>query len=762
MEKDIMKILRSYLRYWYLFLIGGAICVALAFLYIRYEVVPQYYISGKILLNDKEQGNGASGTESLSNLGLIKMSRNIQDEIGVFQSYDLMAITLEELGLGVGYYAQGRFGDVELYGEALPFKVQLYDSLPILQYGKVGNISILDEQTYKLDTFDSEDQVKSMTYNFGKIISTPSGSFSVEWNSNDGDFISKAPISIVFRNVENMAMGYSQNLTVFPVSAEGGGLLEVSLTDAIPQRGVDLINKHIEVYARKSAENKNVLANTTLELVDQRLELLTGELGNAERDVEVFKRSNNLTNVEADASRFVTLADEASRELITVRAEIDAIKSLEMNVEQSNLESSSVVTSFNIQNPSLISLLSKYNEQLYSRKAMIRNTGQSNPLLVELDRQLRDMKTTILNNVQSIKSSLLKTERDILNKSNQYKSKISSVPTAERTLFDINRDQSIKQQLYLYLLQKREEEALSISAPFSDTRIIETPRSTSYPISPNKTSIYLGAMLFGLFVPFVFVFVKQNLNTKVGSTDDIKALTDTMILGSIASSKHKETIVVSENNVSAASELFRLMRFNLKFISKGEDKQVIMVTSGKKGEGKTFISVNLGASLAITGKKVVVLGFDLRAPRLMKDVGLQYKHGITDYIVDRQVEVTDIIVRYKGNPNLDFIASGTIPPNPGELMLSDRVSELIAILKQTYDYIIIDTPPIGKVADAFSLRNYVDSTLYIVRSNYTTKSEIKGINDITLNKKLDQVMIVFNDVKFDKSSTYGYGEKLGK
>ncbi|MGE5944863.1 MAG: polysaccharide biosynthesis tyrosine autokinase, partial [Flavobacteriales bacterium] len=322
---------------------------------------------------------------------------------------------------------------------------------------------------------------------------------------------------------------------------------------------------------------------------------------------------------------------------------------------------------------------------------------------------------------------------------------------------EINRDQGLKQNLYLYLLQKREEEALSMISPFSDTRIIETPQATNYPVSPNKLAIYLGAFLFGLFVPFVWIFAKQNLNTKIATPEDIKELTDAMVLGSIANSKQKETIVVGENNVSPASELFRLLRFNLKFISKGESKQVIMVTSGKQGEGKTFISINLGVSLAITGKKVAILGFDLRAPRLMKDLGLKYTYGITDYIVDHTIEVNNILVPHKDVDNLHFIGSGTIPPNPGELMLSDRVNELLTTLKKDYDYVIIDTPPIGKVADAYSLRNYVDSTLYVVRSNYTSKAEIKAINEITESKKLESLMIVLNDMKIERYGEYSYG-----
>jgi tyrosine-protein kinase Etk/Wzc len=758
MEKDILKIIAGYLKYWYLFLIGGAICVALAFLYIRYKVVPEYSIAGKILLNDKEQGGAASGAEAFGDLGLLKVSRNITDEIGILQSYDLMKSSVKELGLSVGYFVEGRFSEVEIYEKNLPFRVILNDSLPI-KYGTVGSIVITDANFYKFNIVNATGDTKTATYAFGEEIKTPFGTFSIVLNSEIKE-TNSGPIFVEFRDIDAMATNYNKKLLVNPVSEDGGGLLQMSLTDAIPQRGVDLINTLIAVYARESAENKNMLAKTTLKIIDERLDLLTSELGSAEKDVEVYKQSNQLTDVSTDAARFMQLADETERELSLLRSQINALSSLESSVAQSNNQTS--INSFNVQNPIIIGLISQYNEQLQKRQSLVRATGAGNPQLVAIDRQLQDLKSGIQGNVQSVKSVIMNEQNSLMGKSSGYRSRVSTVPTAERALLEINRDQGLKQSLYLYLLQKREEESLSMTSPFSDTRIIETPQATSFPVSPNKISIYLGAFLFGLFVPFAWIFAKENLNTKITTPEDIKALTDTMLLGSIASSKQKETIVVSENNVSPASELFRLMRFNLKFISKGESKQVIMVTSSKQGEGKTFISINLGTSLAITGKKVVILGFDLRAPRLMKDIGLSYTHGITDYIVDHNLDIKSIIVPYKNIDNLHFIGSGTVPPNPGELMLSDRVRELIDTLKNHYDYVIIDTPPIGKVADAFSLRNYVDSTLYIVRSNYTSKSEIKIINEITESKKLDSLMIVLNDVKMDKYGeySYGYGKKV--
>ena len=756
MEKNIIKILANYLRYWYLFLISAIICLILASMHIRYSIIPEYYISGRILLNDKEEGSG-EGLESFSNLGLIKNSRNIQDEIGVLRSYDLMRQAINELGLSVGYYVEGRFDEVEVYKKSVPFKVVLNDSMPLLNYGTLGNIVIIDEFSYNIETINDDESVKKSTHNFGEKVTTDFGEFHLEILSKNLDFKEQTPVIVRFRSIDAIATGYSNKVNIYNVFESGGGLLEISLTDAIPQRGVDIINKLIEVYAQNSADNKNFLAQSTLKLINERLELLTKDLNTAERGVENFKQRNDLTDVSSDASRFVGLADEVDVQLTDLRTEISTLNSLENSLNQSSGSSFSPISTYNIQSPVLTGSIFTYNTEVQNRKNLINASGTGNPMLPEIERQLTESKNLILQNVRNIKEQLTKSQRDLINKLSQYRSKISSVPTAERALLEINRDQGIKQSLYLYLLQKREEEALSISVPFSDTRIIDKPKATSYPINGSKMPIYLGALLFGIFIPFVWVFTKNMLNTKVLEKEDIEAVTGNSILGKIANNQTKEVVVVTGNNTTPVAELFRLMRHNLKFLFQGKNNQVIMVTSGKQGEGKTFVSINIAASLALTGKKAIVLGFDLRVPKLMKDMGLNYEYGLSDFIVDSKINSEEIIIPYTGEKNLFFIGSGTIPPNPGELMLNERVGELIQELKKKYDYIIMDTPPIGKVADAYALSPFVDSTLFVVRYNYTKKEELKVINEIEKNKRLKSLMIVFNDVKIDKSGVYSYG-----
>ena len=762
-EKDIGKIVADYLRYWHLFAIGVVVCIAFAFLYLRYHVTPEYGIRGKILLNNKVGGEELSGAESMGNLGLVKQSRNIQDEIGVLQSFDLMKITLDELVMEVAYYMEGRFSEVEVYQKDLPFYIVLQDSVALQQYGTLGHLLVIDDSKFQLEGKDANGRSQKMTHYFGEEISTPFGKFSLELNSEKPFNKLQKPILIKFKNLQKLASEYNQKLKANPVDKNGEGLLEIYLTDAIPRRGVDVLNKLIEVYARKSVEHQNTLASSTLELIDGRLGLLTGELSGVEKDVESYKQSNNLTDVSSDAERFVQLAGEADRALASIRADLDALNTLENNLEQSTTESFFVISSFSIQNPILLGLITQHNELQQNRKSLLRTTQAGNPLVIEIDKQLFDLRSTLLANVRSIKLGLVKSERSLLNNAKKYKSKISRVPTAERALLEINRDQGIKQNIYLYLLQKREEEALSINAPFSDMRVIEKPRAGNVAVSPQKMPIYSGAMLLGLFVPFLLVFFKHKLSTKIQSVDDIAGLTDVLVLGSVAQSTEKEVIVVAENNVTPIAEMFRLLRFNLKFVSNEKENQVIMITSSKRGEGKTFVTINLGVSLALTGKKVALLDFDLRAPKLISDIGVSSPTaGITDYIVNPKLKASDLVVPVQSQENLVCIGAGSTAPNPGELMLSGRIENLFDDLKKSFDYILIDTAPIGKVADAFSLSPYVDTTLYIVRQDFSNKTELKILDEISVSKKLNPIMVVFNDMKMEKYNSYGYGTDLRK
>jgi len=749
-NKDLKKTLSGYLKYWYLFLAFIALFVVLAYLYIRYETIPEYRISTVILVQDKDKGSATSDLEAFSDLGLIKSTSNVENEIGILKSSNIMEKALANLSMGVTYFAQGSIDDVDLYSENLPILIEILDSTTI-RYNIPVVLTLKNDEEVGIKRLEDESEFKF--YKFNDTINKPYGSFRIVKKMQQQTEFIEDNILFQFTDIEALAEGLAEKLDVEYVN-ERGGLLELSLLDPIPQRGKAILNELIKVYEQEGINYRNQLALKTISMIDERLQLLTGELTDVEKNVEQFKQKNDLTNVSSDAEILIQQASEYNSQLAEFETQIDVLNSIESYLRGSNGDNTMVPSSLNIQDPTLVGLISRFNDLQLQKRRMLETTPAGNPLVVDIQRQLTTLKSNILENLSNIKRGLDITKNNLQANSYRFQSRISKVPTVERGLTEINRQQSTKQGLYLFLLQKREEEALSIAAPVSNTRIVDEPRAGAFPVSPNKTSIYLGSVLLGLFLPFSFIYVKDLLDDKVQTTNDIEELTDTPILGQIALNETNETIVAKEKSSTPIAELFRLIRFNLKFITSGNENKVILVTSGDKGEGKTFFSTNLGVSLASSGSKVVVLGFDLRAPKLMSYIGLSDDYGITDYLVNDNIAVQDLFLSHPDLENITFIGSGRIPPNAGELMLHDKIGVLIGELRTLFDYVIIDTAPVGKVADIFALGPFADATLYVVRCNRSKKDSLKEIDKIYRGDKLKSPMIVLNGVKI--RDTYGY------
>ncbi|MRI02107.1 polysaccharide biosynthesis tyrosine autokinase [Kriegella sp. EG-1] len=750
---NIKKIMARYLKYWYLFAIGIFLSLLAAFLYVRYKAVPQYRISSTVLVRDKDKGSTFNGDESLGDLGLLKPSGNIEDQIGILSSSSLMEKVLLELDLIAQYKVDGKIKDIEVYGKNIFFNVKLTEGSQAPGYPEPISIIVQDSTHYLLKDFDRNEGLRTATHQFGDTITTHGGSYQVVRNWADtADKFNQKPVYVSFVDLEQAAVDYSSGMSIEPAN-DTGSLLAISLLDAIPARGKDIVRTLIEIYADESVKYQNQMAIGTIEIIDERLKTLTGEISDVERDIATYKRQNDLTNVSSDAAVYLQSAQQSNRELEEYQVQIDILNSLDSYLNRTGTNEL-VPSSLNIQDPTLSGLISQFNQKQLEKKTLLRTTPSDNPLVVNLDRSLSDIRANILENLRNVKNGLVIAQNNVRKNIGRSRAQIAKVPTAESALLSINRDQGIKQELYLYLLQKREEEALSLEAPISNTRIIDTPKASRFPVSPNKMAIYLGSFILGLFVPFAFVFTKNLLVNKIQDREDIEALTKAPILGEIAHSKDEQTLVVSKNNTEAVAELFRLMRFNLKYLTAGRPDKVILITSGNKGEGKTFFTINLAASLALSGKKVIALGFDLRAPKLLNKLNLQSQTGITDFIIDKNNSIKDILVEVPEIRDFHVIGAGPIPPNTGELMLHERIGTLIEELKKTYDYILIDSAPVGKVSDAFALASYVDASIYIVRKNVSGNKELDVLNNIFEEQKLKLPMVVLNDT--EAANNYGY------
>ena len=746
---DVLSVMRKYLRHWYWFVLSLVLCSLGAYLYLHYAT-PQYSVRGTLLIREEGNRQQFASQGPFSELDIFRTSKNIDNEIEILRSKTLMQRALEDLGLHATYYVRGRIRDVEVYGKKSPIKT-IISQLDSTAYGK--SITIRPEgNKFELVEEDEAGNITKSTHSFGQAIQKPYATFTVVANITP---IRNQEIAIVFHDIRKLAESYNQKLMVGTVNTNAS-VLAVSLVDAVPHKGVDILTKLITRYNEEAIEDKKQIAAYTIEFIDERLTYLTSELSDVEKDVERYKRQNELTDVSSETQLYLQRASEYNKQLADFAIQIEVLTSIQSYLlKESKL--GLVPSSLSIQDPTLMGLISKFNELQLERERMLRTTQPNNPIVLSISEQLQNLRSNILENLRNIKSGLLITQENLQNKSEQFESRIQQVPMIERELLEINRQQGIKQQLYLFLLTKREESGLSLASTTANSRVIDPPRAGDLPVSPKKRQIMLLAVLLGLGLPFTFIYVKELLNNKVRERKDVENATQAPILGEITRSKHQTPLVVVGGNQTPVAEMFHLIRYNLQFAALGNENKVLLVTSSRSGEGKTFFSINLGATLASVGKKVVIVSLDLRKPMLMQYMQLPGNHGVSDYVISDTFSAEALSVPVPNVPGLFAIGTGLPPPNPGELITNPRIASLFSELREHFDLVIVDTSPVGLVADAFALAPYIDSTIYLVRYDYTYKEQLAIVDDIYQSKKLNHPMLVLNDAKKKNSYRYGYG-----
>lgn len=747
-EIDLKSILQKYLRNWYLFVAGLLMCLGLAFMYLRYST-PEYLISSTVLIKDDKKGADLGGSSMFGDLGMFQSSKSFSNEIEVLRSKDLMHRVLKELSLYASFYKKGNVKTTEIYGQTLPLKL-IMGELDSAAFDKIITLYIKNNNSFEIE----EDGVEERSlHQFGQEIIKPYGTFTViaQTGINDED-----KIKIKFHDIRKLANRYHKQLKIEPVNKEATVLM-LSMAHAVPEKSKDIIGKLIELYSKEAIEDKNQVAASTMEFIDDRLSYLTTELTAVEKDVEEYKRKNQLTNVSSEATLYMERASEYNKQLAEFEIQMDVLNSIESYLKNQNEQLELVPSTLNLQDPTLSGLIARYNELQLERNRMLRNTPANHPLVQNLSDQLNNLRLNILENIRNIQKGIMITRDNLKASSSRFESRIQQVPSIERELLEISRQQGIKEGLYLYLLQKREESALSLAATVANSRMIDVPMAGDEPVKPKRLLIYLLALILGLGIPIGFIYVKDLLSTKVQELSEVKKATNTPVLGEIAKTTGADQIVVTRNSRDPVAEMFRLIRTNLQFATLGKDNRVILITSSMSGEGKSFFCLNLAATLALTGKRTIVLDFDLRKPGLSNDVGLFNGTGITTYLAS-EANSMEMIKPDEVAQNLFVLRSGPVPPNPAELMLLPKIGDLIEDLKMSFDYVIIDTSPVGLVADALSLTSYVDSSIYLLRYNYTYKEQIKIIDDIYRQQKLRQPMIVANGARIGGNGNgYGYG-----
>lgn len=767
---NIQEILFRYLIHWPWFVVSVIVCVALAWGYLRLTT-PVYNISATVLIKDEKKGGGANMSSELEKMGLngfVSSSSNIENEIEVLKSRTLAREVVSSLGLFVTYMDEDKFPNKELYRTS-PVLVSLTpqeaDRLP-----QTMEIDMLLQPAGAMDV-----QVKVGKKEYRKHLEKlpavfPTDEGTVAFFANNDTLSSLRPESVTTeRHITAyinrpfaVAKGYAGSLLITPTS-KATSVVTVSLKNSNTQRGKDYIDKLLEMYNINANNDKNEVAQRTGEFIDERIDIISKELGSTERDLENFKRSAGITDLTSEAQIALTGNAEYEKKRVENQTQINLVMDLKKYLQGSEYEV--LPANVGLQDAGVAGAIDRYNEMVAERKRLLRTSTESNPAIVNLTTSIRAMRSNIQTTLDATLKGLEITKADLIREASRYSRRISDAPTQERQFVSIARQQEIKSGLYLMLLQKREENAIVLAAIANNAKIIDEAQADSTPISPKRMTIYLAALVFGIGIPVGVIYLIGLTKFKIEGRADVEKLTSLPVVGDIPLADEKMgAIAVFENQNNLMSETFRNVRTNLQFMLEN-GKNVILVTSTVSGEGKSFISANLAISLSLLGKKVVIVGLDIRKPRLNKVFNLPKKeYGITQFLTNSTVNLMDLVHHSDINKNLYILPGGTVPPNPTELLARDGLEKAVEILRKNFDYVILDTAPVGMVTDTLLIGRVADLSVYVCRADYTRKTEFTLINELAENNKLPNLCIVINGLDLQKKKYgyyYGYG-KYGK
>ncbi len=740
-----------YVPYWPLFLILFVLFFGAAWVYVKYQT-PVYEIGAKVLFKDEKKG--AEGSKALEDLNIISPKKIVENEIEVLKSKPVINRVVTTLNLYAPISENSKFGKKSAYSSS-PVSVQLQNPDSLRPVEKVNF-----EYNYKTATVVMD----GVSYSIDKWYATSYGNLQfVKSPAYKGaDDVTKFYFSLVpIKNVANSISGRLDVTTPNKLAS----IVELKLKDEVPERGENILNAVIDSYNAALNTEKTELADNTLKFIDDRLAKVKNDLDSIERKKKEFRTATGSIDIGAQGQMLLDNVSYADKKLSEVNMQLSMLNQVELYVQTKDPSGRLVPSTMGINDPVMSSLVNNlYQTEMDYNKA--KNVdGENNPSTLALANQLEKMRPSILENIQSQKRSLQASRASVSATNGQFNSMLRAIPDAQRRLIQIEREQKIESGIYEILLQKREDAALSqVSTTESNSRVVDRAEASEAPVSPKKKLIYLSALLIALFSGIGIVFVKEKAGNKIMFRHDIEDLTELPIIGEIAAEATRNPIVIDDRRKTVIAEQFRKLRVSLNYIGVNSKRKRILVTSSISGEGKSFIATNLAISLAITGKKVVLLDFDLNNPSLNNKLNIKGQKGITDYLLDG-MEVDDIIMQTDLHPNLSLISTGKLPFNPSELIMSSNVEKLFDYLDTKFDYIVIDTAPVVPVTDAYLLSKYCDATLFIVRHNYSPKILVEMFDENNKLNKLKNAAIVFNGVKprgFGKQSySYGYGYTSG-
>lgn len=751
---DFTLFLLECLTHWKWFLLSLFIVLGLATLYTLRQV-PTYNVQALVLMVDKY--SKAESDVLMQSLSITSGVDNIFNEIEVMRSRRIIKKAVDDLDLYASYSSKGSLRNTPLYNNS-PFVIAPDSTTDINQLETDINITLhcpdaegnyLITAIYKFD--EEKKKIEFSTASFPYTAYIPAvGTFVISqvsgYETIDNDLL------INIRNPKEVARKIAKDLDISQYD-KNTLLLNISYDTPIVKMGCDIINRVVFYYNEEAISEKNRSAHNTELFINNRLIAIQKELSSVEEKVEQYRTERGLTDISSEAQMYLQQTGEQDKE----RSELDIQLSLVEHVEKFLSEPSYIyapIPTLGIDDAGLRQVIADYNKAIAEREKLLSTSSESNPVVIEYTENIRALKANVLQAVASTRKSIELRKKDINRTELEIERKIRNVPQYERELTDIMRQQRIKENLFVFLLEKREENALTQSLAIGDARIINEPDKTEL-VAPQKAKIFAGAFIIALLIPALIVFLKRVLFPAFQDKTELERITNLPVLAELPHNAQDDFFVIRERSNDASSELFRLLRNNLQFLFTSPDKKVVMVTSSVSSEGKTFVSSNLAISFALTGKKTILIGLDIRRPKAAHHFGLSNKMGIVNYLSGQENDIDKLIQPSGVTSNLDILPGGPVPPNPNELLLNPQLDKLMAELRERYDYIIIDSAPIGLVSDSFLINRIVDVNLFVTRAGYTSRNHIAALNNIAGSNKLKSIYLCINDVDMS-THTYSY------
>lgn len=763
---DLKRTLSLYLKKWPWFFLSIVVCAATAFFYLRYQTPLYESVANIMLISEQDQSSPGAVFNDLSMFSESEDAK-VEDEILVLTSRGVVEEVVKTLHLNLQYFTKGHILESEIYKNP-PINLNFIASDSIISKTNFNfYLEVVSELAFEYR--DAED-AEPKRYTFGATVPTFFGGMVITPNtdSNKNQNLSGTELRIQMTSVENLTESLRDRIDVHQYG-KSSKIVSISLVDPLPEKATDIISALIAEYDRYSTYIKNIRSKNTSSFIDSRIDLIASDLVSVDDSIVRFKTGNKITDVTSEAGQFLSSSAQNEQLLDESKTQLRVLEYMNESL-QDDASYAPIPGNLGSGDPAISALASRYSELLANRERLLRSAGEKNLVVVELDQSLNAIRENLKQNIDNAKKSLRIRMSSLENQSERINSKIFSVPGQERKLRSIERKQGIKESLYLYLLQKREEAAITLTATSPNLKIVDEPYSYGNPVSPNSKVIYMAALFFGLFIPFSVIYIKDLLDTKIHNREDLEGnIKDITILGELPRLKGKQLLtLVKRNDRSLLSESFRIIRTNFDYVRRGRQVKkydnVIFVTSTINGEGKSFFSINLALTLANTDKRVLLIGADIRNPNI--DLGgiIQNKKrvskiGLTEYLSDDAILVGEAIDTYEvENNKIDVLLSGKIPPNPAELLMSDRMEPLFDKVSDQYDFVIVDTAPSMLVTDTLLFSHFAGHTIYLTRADYTEKPLLNFVKDLHDKQKLKGMMLVVNDVD---QANFGYGARYG-